>query len=157
MELCYPDNHWFVLGLFFLMSKYTITQKNLRFFALCVPISNLILLCLPHILQLNALNVIYTWKISLWEGLCSRCQVTEMTLWADFVLQKPKSGLNTALHCQTFLRENRNMFRLTLRDASSLDFEAPSLTNGAKALGIVWKFPHGRSLGQSVWFPLRPP
>ena len=32
------------------------------------------------------------------------------------------------------------MLRLTLRDASSLVFEAKSLTNSGKALGIVWKF-----------------
>ena len=36
---------------------------------------------------------------------------------------------------------------------SSLVFEAQSLTNSSRSLGIVFKFPHGRSLGQS-YFPL---
>ena len=49
-------------------------------------------------------------------------------------------------YCQTFLWENWNMFRLPLQDPSSLIFEAQSLTNSGKALGIVLKFAHGRYL-----------
>ena len=41
------------------------------------------------------------------------------------------------------------MFRLTLRDASFSVVEAKGLTNSGKALGIVWIFAHGRSLGLS--------
>ena len=42
-------------------------------------------------------------------------------------------------HCQTHLRENWNMFRHILRDASSSVFEAQSLTYSGKAIGNVWK------------------
>ena len=40
-----------------------------------------------------------------------------------------------------------------LLTVSFLVFEAQSLTNSSRSLGIVFKFPHGRSLKQS-YFPL---
>ena len=42
------------------------------------------------------------------------------------------------------------MFRQLLRDTFPSVFEAWSLTNNGKALGIVWKFAHGRSLKSSL-------
>ena len=50
-------------------------------------------------------------------------------------------------HCQTTLQETRNMFRQLLRDTFPSVFEAWSLTNSGKSLGIVWKFAPRRSLG----------
>ena len=69
------------------------------------------------------------------------------TAATDFLLQTP---VVWDLECTDYPAGNPEYVQTTPAGHIPFGFEAWSLTNCGKALGVVWKFAHGRSLGTSL-------